>query len=80
MKNYANTSIICLGLTAQLWCANDKELCCSHNERDGVSIADVLEHLGNLDVGSAGRDVLDLISGYEEPAGLNQTPRKSEES
>lgn len=80
MKSYASIALIYLGLSVQLWCSSDIEVCCSHNDRDGVSVADVIEHIGNLDFGSAGRDVIDVISGYEELAGLNQPLQKEEEN
>ena len=53
---------------------------CAHNDRDGVSAADILEHLGNGEYGSAARDGADLASGYQKYSGLNQPPKSSYES
>ena len=51
---------------------NPFQLNCVHNGRPGVSAADVAEHLGNFEFGSAGRDALDLATGRQRFGGLNQ--------
>ncbi|MDR2539357.1 MAG: hypothetical protein LBC45_01885 [Chlamydiales bacterium] len=53
---------------------------CGHNDRSGVSIADIVEHAGNLDFGSAGRDFLDLLSAHESFGGFNQAPSSKSET
>ena len=45
---------------------------CVHNDRDGVSVADITEHVGNFEFGSAIRDTADVIDGHQEWSGWNQ--------
>lgn len=53
----------------------ETSLGCIHNDRDGVSAADLAEHLGNGEYGSAIRDVADIVSGHQEPVmEANQAP------
>ncbi|PWU16250.1 MAG: hypothetical protein C5B45_00810 [Chlamydiae bacterium] len=60
--------------------SNSNDYACAHNDRPGVSIADIAEHAGNLNFGSAGRDVMDLVSGHESFGGFNQAPSSGGES
>ncbi|WP_215216935.1 hypothetical protein [Candidatus Rhabdochlamydia sp. W815] len=60
--------------------SNSNDYACTHNDRPGVSIADIAEHAGNLNFGSAGRDVMDLVSGHESFGGFNQAPSSGSES
>ncbi|HEV3269595.1 MAG TPA: hypothetical protein VGZ69_02980 [Candidatus Rhabdochlamydia sp.] len=60
--------------------SSNNDYACAHNDRPGVSVADIAEHAGNLDFGSAGRDVMDLVSGHESFGGFNQAPSSGSES
>ena len=59
---------------------SDNLMACVHNDRPGVSAADVVEHVGNGEFGSAGRDVADVISGHQDFSGANQAPSNSSSS
>lgn len=59
--------------------SNNNDYACAHNDRPGVSIADIAEHAGNLDFGSAGRDIMDLASGHESFGGFNQASSSGSE-
>ncbi|MGL4540017.1 MAG: hypothetical protein ACRCU0_03480 [Candidatus Rhabdochlamydia sp.] len=59
---------------------SNNDYACAHNDRPGVSVADIAEHAGNLNFGSAGRDLMDLVSGHESFGGFNQAPSSGNES
>lgn len=54
------------------------DFACAHNNREGVSIMDVVEHSLKGEIGSAARDIADVRSGYESFAGVNQEPARND--
>lgn len=44
---------------------------CGHNGEEGVSIADLAEHIGNGDIGSAVRDVAETVTGPIDNVGVD---------
>lgn len=54
------------------------EYACSHNNREGVSVMDVVEHVAKAEFATAARETADAACGYEKFSGFNQEPPKND--
>lgn len=50
----------------------------SHNNREGVSVMDVVEHVAKAEFANAAREIADTACGYEKFSGFNQEPPKND--